>query len=114
MARAAIVLPTPHPFRLDLTVWALRRRKNNTVDRWHNGQYSRVIVIHGHPARLTVVQETAGVEPTLMVTVESAAPISERARQEAGLLVQKMFGLGVDLQPFYELAGDNESIQGWV
>ena len=110
MARATIVFPRPHPFRLDLTVWALRRRKKNTVDRWDDGQYSRVIVADGHPVRLTVIQETAGVEPTLMVTVESATPISERAMNEAGLLVQKMLGLAVDLQPFYELAGDNPVI----
>jgi DNA-3-methyladenine glycosylase II len=110
MARATIVLPTPHPFRLDVTVWALRRRKTNTVDRWHNGQYSRVIVTDGHALRLTAIQETTGVEPTLIVTLESATPISERARNEAGQLVQKTLGLGVDLQPFYELAGDDSVI----
>jgi len=110
MARATMVLPTLHPFRLDLTVWALRRRHRNTVDQWDNGRYSRIIVADGHPARLTAVQETAGVEPTLTVTVESAEPISERARKEAGVLVHRMFGLGVDLRPFYELAGDNPVI----
>ena len=110
MARVTIVLSTHPPFRLDLTVWALRRRKKNTVDWWDNGQYSRIIVADGHPARVTAVQETAGVEPTLTVTVESAAPISEQARKEAGLLVHNMFGLDVDLRPFYELASDDPVI----
>ncbi|WP_124773236.1 hypothetical protein [Micromonospora inaquosa] len=110
MAQATIVLPAPYPFRLDLTARALRRRWKNTVDRWDDGQYSRVIIADGHPARLTAVQATTGVQPTLMVTVESATPISERALNEAGLLVQKMFGLAVDLRPFYELADDDPAI----
>jgi DNA-3-methyladenine glycosylase II len=84
--------------------------EENTVNRWDNGRYSRTIVADGHPVRLTVVQETAVVEPTLTVTVESATPISEQARKESGLLVQKMFGLDVDLRPFYELASDDPVI----
>jgi DNA-3-methyladenine glycosylase II len=110
MARTTMVLPTLHPFRLDLTVWALRRRPKNTVDSWDNGQYSRIIVADGRPARLTAVQEAADAKPTLMVTVESAEPISEQARKQAGLLVHKMFGLGVDLRPFYDLAGEDPVI----
>jgi DNA-3-methyladenine glycosylase II len=110
MARATVVLPVTPPFRLDLTVWALRRRAKNAVDRWEDGRYSRLIVADGDPARLTVIQETAGPEPTLVVTVESATRISTRARHEAGLLVQKMLGLAVDLQPFYKLARDDAVI----
>jgi DNA-3-methyladenine glycosylase II len=111
MTQATIVLPAPHPFRLDLTAWALRRRRKNTVDRWDDGQYSRVIISDGQPALLTAVQATTSVEPTLAVTVESATPISERALNEAGLLVQKMFGLAVDLLPFYKLA-DGDPVIG--
>ena len=110
MARVTIVLHTRRPFRLDLTVWALRRRPKNIVDRWDNGQYSRIILADGRPARLTAVQDEAAVEPTLMVTVESAASISEQARENVGLLVHRMFGLGVDLRPFYELADDDPVI----
>jgi DNA-3-methyladenine glycosylase II len=109
MARTTIALPTHYPFRLDLTVWALRRRRKNTVDRWDNHQYSRVIVADGRPARLIAVQETSS-EPTLTVTVESAEPISEPARHEVGLLVRRMLGLDVDLRGFYDLAGDDPVI----
>jgi DNA-3-methyladenine glycosylase II len=42
--------------------------------------------------------------------VDSATPISEQALNEAGLLVQKMFGFAVDLWPFYELADDDPVI----
>jgi hypothetical protein len=45
-APAFIIRPVP-PFRLDLTVWALRRRARNLVDRWDGTTYRRVIVING-------------------------------------------------------------------
>lgn len=33
----------PHPpFRLDLTVWALRRQAHNHMDGWESGTYRRV------------------------------------------------------------------------
>ncbi|MBV8610422.1 MAG: hypothetical protein JO034_23555, partial [Singulisphaera sp.] len=34
--------PVP-PFRLDLTVWTLRRRPDNAVDRWDGQTYRRVL-----------------------------------------------------------------------
>jgi DNA-3-methyladenine glycosylase II len=110
MARAKIVLPTAPPFRLDLTVWALRRRSKNAVDWWDGRQYSRVTILGNDPVRLTVTQETAGIEPTLIVTVESKSRISKQARDEVRLLVQKMLGLAVDLRPFYVLASNNDAI----
>ena len=110
MARAKVVLPATPPFRLDLTAWVLRRREKNAVDRWDDGHYSRVIVVDGDPVQLTVTQDTARVEPTLVVTVESTTRISARVRKQAGLLVQRMLGLAVDLQPFHRLARDNAVI----
>ena len=88
----------------------LRRREKNAVDRWDDGHYSRVIVVDGDPVQLTVTQDTARVEPTLVVTVESTTRISARVRKQAGLLVQRMLGLAVDLQPFHRLARDNAVI----
>ena len=100
----------PCHFGWTLTAWVLRRREKNAVDRWDDGHYSRVIVVDGDPVQLTVTQDTARVEPTLVVTVESTTRISARVRKEAGLLVQRMLGLAVDLQPFYRLARDNAVI----
>ncbi len=113
-ARATAVLPVAPPFRLDLTVWALRRRAKNVVDRWDDGRYSRVIVVDGSPVLLTVIQDTAGAEPTLTVAVESATRISTQARDEVGLLVPKTLGLAVDLQPFYQLARHDAEIASLV
>ena len=37
------------PFRLDLSVWALRRRPGNTVDRWDGTSYRRALALAGGP-----------------------------------------------------------------
>ncbi len=42
------------PFRLDLTVWALRRVPVNEVDRWDGVFYRRVVEIDGEPVELRV------------------------------------------------------------
>jgi DNA-3-methyladenine glycosylase II len=110
MARATVILSATPPFRLDLTAWALRRRKQNAVDRWDDGQFRRLIVADGRAARLTVTQKMTGVKSTLAVTLESTTRISMRARKDAGLLVQKTLGLAVDLEPFYKLARDDAVI----
>ncbi len=40
----------PHsPFRLDLTVWALRRRAHNRIDYWNGTTYTRVLLIDQIP-----------------------------------------------------------------
>jgi hypothetical protein len=43
-SRTFMLRPVP-PFRLDLTVWALRRRRRNLIDRWDGTQYRRVVVV---------------------------------------------------------------------
>ena len=44
------------PFRLDLTVWALRRRARNLVDRWDGTTYRRIVVVSGRATELSVRQ----------------------------------------------------------
>src|SRR5947199_7087562 len=42
------------PFCLEFTVWGLRRRPQNQVDRWDGTTYQRVISIRGRPAEVRV------------------------------------------------------------
>ena len=42
--RSFSITPIP-PFRLDLTVWALRRRPENAIDRWDGRTYRRILII---------------------------------------------------------------------
>ena len=39
-----VLQPVP-PFRRDLTVWTLRRRPDNALDRWDGRTYRRVLVL---------------------------------------------------------------------
>ena len=112
MVDTRMTLSTASPFRLDLTSWALRRREKNAVDRWDGRQYTRVIVVGTSPVRLTVIQETTSAEPVLVVSLHPEA--DDQIREDARLLVQKILGLTVDLQPFYVLAHDNELLRPLV
>ena len=49
------IRPVP-PFRLDYTVWALRRRPRNGIDRWDGTAYRRVVTIGRRVTELTVTQ----------------------------------------------------------
>ncbi len=42
----SFVLEPVSPFRLDLTVWALRRRPDNVVDRWDGRTYRNRLAVH--------------------------------------------------------------------
>ena len=112
MVDTRMTLSTASPFRLDLTSWALRRREKNAVDRWDGSRYTRVIAVDSSPVRLTVTQETTGAEPVLIVSLHPGA--GDQLREDTGLLVQKILGLTVDLQPFYALARDNELLRPLV
>ena len=112
MVDTRMTLSTASPFRLDLTSWALRRREKNAVDRWDGSRYTRVIAVDSSPVRLTVTQETTGAEPVLIVSLHPGA--GDQLREDTGLLVQKILGLTVDLQPFYVLARDNELLRRLV
>lgn len=55
MSRITFQLEPVPPFRLDLTVWTLRRRADNAVDRWDGQTYRRVLPL---PAGLVDVTVT--------------------------------------------------------
>jgi DNA-3-methyladenine glycosylase II len=100
--RALIVRPIP-PFRLDFTVWALRRRARNAIDRWDGATYRRVFIVEGRPTEIAVRQEGSSGKPHLLVT--TTPPLrtaSERQRVRA--LVDRVVGPHVDLRNWYRMA----------
>jgi DNA-3-methyladenine glycosylase II len=108
-------LSTAAPFRLDLTIWALRRRGKNDIDRWDGSQYTRIIVLDSSPIRVTVTtQETVNIEPALIVTVHSEVGRGDQIREDVRLLLTRMLGLTVDLRPFYVLVNGNEHLRPLV
>lgn len=97
-----IVRPVP-PFRLDLTVWALRRRDRNAVDRWDGTTYRRVINIGGRRTEIAVHQTGSPAMPRLDVSTSPA--LRTRPEQQAvRSAVDRLLGTSIDLRHWYRLA----------
>lgn len=94
--------PLP-PFRLDLTVWALRRRPGNAVDRWDGKTYRRVIELGGVAAEVAVVQTGPVDTPELTVAVAGR----HGCRKEIAAVLERLLGLRADLEGFYGLVAGN-------
>jgi DNA-3-methyladenine glycosylase II len=106
MKRRKTVLPAVAPFRLDYTVWALRRRNTNLIDRWEGGRYFRVLVFDNQPVGVVVVQEGTSHDPNLGVTLQCQKAITTQTEADSLSAIRKMLGLAVDLRPFYRLAAE--------
>ncbi len=87
------------PFRLDLTVWTLRRRSMNAVDTWDGATYGRVLVIHNKPVLIAVTQRAK----TLDVAM-TARHIPPEAKQTATRSLERLLGFREDLSEFYEFS----------
>lgn len=94
--------PIP-PFRLDLTVWAIRRRPDNAMDRWDGTTYRRVLMANHQPIELFATQTAASDAPSLHVRVEGSSATAE-AVPIVTQAVNRLLGLQVDLSGFYQLA----------
>jgi DNA-3-methyladenine glycosylase II len=89
------------PFRLDLTVWALRRRPHNVVDQFDDGIWRRVLVIGKSPVALAVTQKRGGSRPEIEVQLKAARP--QIVKADVASIVTRMLGLERDLSDFYLL-----------
>jgi DNA-3-methyladenine glycosylase II len=104
-----VLRPVP-PFRLDLTVWALRRRRRNLIDRWDGTTYRRVIVVGGRAAELAVRQAGSSAAPRLSVTA-TPAPRTVLERRHVRAAVDRLLGLRIDLTDYYRMATDDERLR---
>jgi DNA-3-methyladenine glycosylase II len=109
-----ISIPAAYPFRLDLTVWALRRRKTNIVDQWVDNQYSRIFVLNNNPVKVTVMQAGTSTEPIISATLKSKRYITDQIQKDVKTLLQKMLGATIDLQPFYLLTDKNDILKSLI
>ncbi|SNQ61392.1 DNA-3-methyladenine glycosylase family protein [Candidatus Methanoperedens nitratireducens] len=101
--------PLP-PFRLDLTVWALRRRRDNTVDRWDGTTYRRVLVLDGKPVETAVVLQGKPDEPELSITA-TGLQLSSGTGPALAALLERMLGIRVDVSGFYRLAQNDTQLE---
>jgi DNA-3-methyladenine glycosylase II len=104
-----VLCPIP-PFRLDLTVWALRRRSRNLIDRWDGTTYRRVILLGKRQTEVTVRQIGPATEPRLVVTV-APFPRTLLERRQVRWVVDRLLGLRVDLTDWYRLADSDARLQ---
>ena len=102
---------TPHaPYRLDLTAWALKRRTDNTWDRWDGASqtYSRLLVIYGAPVDISVTQTGPMDAPCLHVIAttnsEPGGASDEDIQYAVTPSVRGLLGVDIDLSGFHRLA----------
>ena len=94
-----------HPFRLDFTVWTLRRRPHNAVDGWDGTRYRRTLVIEEVPVEVTVRQESNDKVALLAVEVRHrGAGLDDHSRSEIRHVLTRSLGLEASLSGFYQMA----------
>ena len=91
------------PFRLDLTVWALRRRPDNAIDTWDGRTYRRALETDGGTVELAIEQAGSSLAPRVGVTL-TGARIDQQTEEHARAALTLLLGLERDLSPFYRLA----------
>lgn len=101
------------PFRLDLTAWALRRRADNTVDRWDGSVYRRVLALEDGPIEVSVWQEGPPEMPELQIAATGYdTELQVKPSIEAAL--QRLLGAQIDLTEFYRFAGSDPKLKSLV
>ena len=97
------------PFRLDLSVWALRRRARNVIDRWDGTAYRRVMVVHEEPLEVLVTQSGDSHRPRLRVTL-TGRHINRDSQDTVAAVLTRMLGLRIELDEFYRLASGDKRL----
>ncbi len=104
------IKPRP-PFRLDLTVWALRRQPHNRIDRWDGKTYTRAFVSNDGPVLIEATQTGPPESPRLDVSISSGTTISpEETKRNVRSLLRKVLGTSEDVQEFYRIARKNAAL----
>lgn len=98
MYTSFILNPAP-PFRLDYTVWALRRRSKNIVDQWDGKHYTRLFFIKSKLIKVSVEQKSK-----TEILVSTNKKIGDVIKSELIRLLEIMLGLNIKLAGFYRLA----------
>lgn len=107
-----VLNPVP-PFRLDLTVWTLRRRPDNLIDRWDGQTYRRVLVKDGSPFEIAVTQVDEPGIPRLHVSVTGDVAVSD-VKVYAVTVLERLLGIHVDLMGFYRFCEEDEVLRSFA
>lgn len=111
MHETSFMMPAALAFRLDATVWTLRRRPKNLIDRWDGRVYSRVLVLDGTPVKFMVsLSEARSNARQLTVRLQGRAPVTLAQQKEAQTLLRKILGLRVNVAPFYVMTAESPAL----
>jgi len=109
------ITPLP-PYRLDLTAWALKRREDNTWDRWDSGTgtYSRLLVHAGEPIDVSVSQTGPANTPLLRVSAamnsDSTEMTDDAIRGAVEPVLRGLLGTDVDLSQFHRMSSTDSTL----
>ncbi len=109
MSRATFLLEPVPPFRLDLTVWTLRRRLDYAVDRWDGIIYRRVLPLPAGPVEVAVTQVAPPEAAQLRVAV-AGQPLRAAVRAHVTSALERLLGLRTDLAEFYQFAAHDRRL----
>lgn len=98
------------PFRLDLTVWTLRRRSHNILDRWDGATYRRVLNLTAGPVEVAVTQQSLAGAARLRVAV-SGQPLKASVRAAVTTALERLLGLRVDMAGFNRFAARQRQLR---
>ena len=112
MTSISFALSPRPPFRLDLTVWLLRRRAHNQVDGWDGRTYQRVLLVQEEPVLVRVFQTGPPEAPELQVKIQGENLEAPEAAPTLKAVLTRMLGLDADLAGFYRLAEQNRRLPG--
>ncbi len=111
---AAFELAAPANFRLDLTVWALRRTPNNDIDRWDGSQWTRRLHIGPEVVPIAVRQTGQATAPRLVVRfphVGRGRVIADKQNpSQVAERLRWILGLDVDTAGFERLAAHDPQL----
>lgn len=114
MAGLSFSLRPQPPFRLDATVWVLRRRPHNRVDRWDGRVWRRVHMVQETPVEAAVSQTGPAEAPELRVAAWAAGEIPAGTESFLRASLTRMLGLDTDLDAFYRFARQDEKLSALV
>ena len=110
MTEITFELKPAAPFRLDLTAWTLRRRRENEIDAWDGESYRRIFFVERIPI-LTSVRQIGSIDkPRLTITATSPQAVKTQ-REELETLLTRTLGLRLDLHAFYVMAEKDDQIR---
>lgn len=108
MNRTSFSLIPRAPFRLDLTVWALRRWPNNRVDCWDGESYRRIVIVDEKPVAVSVRQTASWQAPELQITL--SGDVTQDTVPTVTKLLQRTLSTHTDLSQFYAYAATDDRL----